>query len=442
MRKINAIVLLLGLLVLVPSCSNDPINDLFNEESTLKVDPGITEDVDEETAGSETEELPEIADAVPLSLTDSEKAMVRRQNDFAFKMLAAEINGEDANPIFSPMTFNNVLGMTALAAYDNNSISRIANALGIKDSDFAAFHSTNKKIREYICNADPTSQVLSENATFSEATLRMNDNGYYNASVLDGLSDIQGSFNQWINKVTLGLIQDFQLPGKQGENMMTILANTMYFSASWRAKMSKKDTHRDYFNNADGSTSVVTMLTHRNYEVYGGSNYLLMSVPYGNNAFEMLVILPDKGVSLNKVLGNLSAKELNIVIQKDHKYDVVKDNLVPLFNVKSTLDFKGKLKTLGLDDIYFDTYMLGKSCKTPMSILMSKTVFNVSENGVQGASVGMSGGLCGSYIDPDKEINECEFICDRPFIYIVREQSTGAFMLMGMITDMKDLVKR
>lgn len=386
--------------------------------------------------------------AKPLELSEEEMLMVERQNNFAFKTLATVFDGENENKVFSALSMNNVLGMLSQITEEVNhkgSRAKVADAYGITEADLATFNSITHKVRDYIIAADPTSSVSSANALFSEvdlpciANLSADYNPYYELNVK---SDIDNRLAQWISKATNGILKDVKVPYSKVEGeFATFFANTLAFKAAWRGIIEEDNDISTLFTNADGTTSEVRMINRKMgvFRVYGGNNYTMLRTAYGNGAFDMFVVLPDKGVSLATVVKGFTQVDLNNSLKNKNIFKNVQKCQIPFFQVENSINFRTHLQKLGLNNIFFDTYINGIPYPSEFGILFSKTILTVDNKGAEGASVVIGGGFCGAYPSDDEPF---DFVADRPFMYFIRESSTGAILLLGTVTDLHNQAVR
>jgi serpin B len=73
--------------------------------------------------------------------------------------------------------------------------------------------------------------------------------------------------------------------------------------------------------------------------------------------------------------------------------------------------------------------------KTPVPLLISSVlhdaVFSFDENGVEAAAV-TAMGASGTSSGQEPDLEEKTFFADRPFVYLVREKSSGVILFAGV----------
>lgn len=436
--KITAVVILMTGIAVMPSCSTENGNT-FAPDNDLVVNNGVKSDAEPQEAQEEGKS--EIGnDAIPLSTSNLEEGIAAAQNNFALHILSNA--ARDVNFAFSPLTVNNVFGMAATMAFDEEYAAKIANALGLDASKLTEMHNFNLRFAEYIETADPNASILSANSVISEcgipdiAALTY----HYNPDVMTSVPNLQEALNAWISSKSGGLIKELNLGLEKSSLPRTALSGLIRFSGLWRGLIDKKATKPADFTNADGSISQVKMMNVKSEcNVYDGGNYKVLRMPYGNKAFEMLVVLPDEGNTLDAVLSSLNNASLSKVISDANAFDMLNFSLVniPRFEVETTTELTDIFNRAGLKDFPIRTILNGKETPTLLSKALNKTVFKVDEEGATGASVTTWLGLCGSFDGETASVRRNQFIANRPFAFFVREASTGSFLMAGAIRNMK-----
>ncbi|CAF1217462.1 unnamed protein product [Didymodactylos carnosus] len=141
------------------------------------------------------------------------------------------------------------------------------------------------------------------------------------------------------------------------------------------------------------------------------------------------VILPNEGVTLATVQKQLSSKRLKSVLNS------VKETFIelslPKFKTQSTYDLQKPLRTVNVTDVFdvSKAKLTGISPSQPLYVTKAihKAFIDVDENGVTAAAVtaiifGSSSAL---------PIEKIVFNCNRPFLYLIREKTSGLVWFVG-----------
>lgn len=131
----------------------------------------------------------------------------------------------------------------------------------------------------------------------------------------------------------------------------------------------------------------------------------------------MNVILPDKGVSCNEIIPCLK-EEWN----QNHKYGNTAIAKIPEFTFEFLTLPLGKL----LNEMNSEHDVLSKLEK---KTIIQQASIRVDKEGTKAAATTSDG--ANIWIHGISPTPTYEFIADRPFFYLITEQSTGAILFMG-----------
>lgn len=105
---------------------------------------------------------------------------------------------------------------------------------------------------------------------------------------------------------------------------------------------------------------------------------------------------------------------------------------LPKFNIETRFDLIPYLRYMGVNDAFDDS-------KADFSLMTSKEIFigivnqvtniMVDEKGTEAAAVTIVGGFDAAA----PGVKTIDFFVDRPFAFIIDEQSTGAILFMGRV---------
>lgn len=210
------------------------------------------------------------------------------------------------------------------------------------------------------------------------------------------------------------------------------LINALYFKGIWKSQFQKSDTRQENFTNSDDTQRKVDMMNQtKRFNYAQNSAFSIAELPYGNEAFSMVLLLPAEDKTLDESLSELTYenwKEWNQVLSSRQLQ--VK---LPRFNVEYNKILIGDMIALGMNDA-FDSNKADFSKMSAedlyIGVLQQFTYVNVDEEGTEAAAVTVGGNFATS-VDPSSPI---PFFVNRPFAFIIKEKSTGAILFMGKIT--------
>ena len=157
-------------------------------------------------------------------------------------------------------------------------------------------------------------------------------------------------------------------------------------------------------------------------------------IPYGNEAYSMIIVLPDTGVSIMEVVSSLTREQWSEWLEDLAPAEL---NLrIPRFKVEfdSEETMIPVLTRMGMG-IAFDPYNADFSniSDIPLfiSLLKQNSFIQVDEEGTEAAAVTTIGFNLTS-IGPGQTI---PFHVDRPFLYFITEKSTGTILFSGLMAE-------
>ena len=93
-------------------------------------------------------------------------------------------------------------------------------------------------------------------------------------------------------------------------------AKTIYFNGSWTDKFDKRETKVEPFRGYTRDIKRVNMM-HRNdkYFFANSQDFDAIQIPYGDRSFQMMVLLPHEGKSIDDMMSTLTSAKLDQVRQ-------------------------------------------------------------------------------------------------------------------------------
>lgn len=374
---------------------------------------------------------------VDIVLTRQQQSIVSKGNGFAFDFFAQICKEEADQEIFiSPFSLEAALCMLCNGA-GGDTYAQIATMLGYEGLDKDEINATYKLLISALLGADSSTKFSIANAMWlnndfpilpSFAAV-LTDN--YGASVknLDFSSDkALDDINSWTNKSTGGMIPT--LFERLDPEWVYILANALYFKGVWSEKFKTENTRAEVFRCLSGNRRTVDFMHGEvpcRYTYNEEMGAQLCELPFGNKAFLLDILLPDDGIDFNKFVAGLDAAGWDALI--GDLFSTEKYVIIPKMEVSYTGSdsFVAALKALGMTDAFGPAadFTALSSEPTYVSDVIQKARFKMDENGAEAAAVTAIVGKMNS-AGPS-----LQFFADHPFVYAIREYSTGAILFMG-----------
>lgn len=362
-----------------------------------------------------------------------------------------EIRQEEGNIIFSPISLSLALSM-ALAGAETSTEQALLTALQFslpEDEIYPAFNALMIAIEE--SQEKPMEESGGDEFQLNIANSIWGQAGYdFEQEFLDILARNYGAgmylvdymrdpenarqlINDWVEEETQEKIMDLIPPGAINTLTRLVLANAIYFNASWQHPFDKEGTENAPFITLGGAEIEVDMmrLFGERLSYFRGENFQAVDLPYLSSDFSMTVIVPDQG-SFNTFENELSS-ELITNIQNSLISQSV--NLqMPKFDYESTINANDPLAVLGMSNAFdpdlADFSGITEVEKLFISDVLHKATITVDEEGTEAAAA-TAIIMRATSIDPDEPI---ELMIDRPFLYFIQHNPTGSILFMGRVT--------
>lgn len=237
------------------------------------------------------------------------------------------------------------------------------------------------------------------------------------------------TINGWVSEQTHGKITQLISPG-QLDAAQLVLTDAVYLDAQWQNGFDASRTDDQPFHLADGSTvSVPTMNQEGVFAVGHGAGWTAIALPYKGDQLEMDVIVPDDLARFEK---GLDAATLDRVVASMQPAGI--DLALAKFGFRTRFDnLKDPLGKLGVVDA-FDRERADFSGMTTgahlfLSAVVHEAFVHVDEQGTVAA------GATGGVMSKASAMVTTPLRVDKPFVFLVRDRTTGAIVFLGRVTD-------
>ena len=378
------------------------------------------------------------AEFKPVNLTEKQKQLINTSNAFGFEFFKKvnEISGSSVNLMVSPLSVSMALGMTRNGAA-GSTLEAMTNTLGFSGMSDTDINESYKYIVETFSSLDPKVKVQIANSiwyrnTFSvEQPFVLTNQNYFDAEVspLDFSSpSAVNTINGWVSDKTNKLIPSIidQIPA----DAVMYLVNAVYFKGQWKYQFETKNTELKPFF-VSGGISVQAMTQHETLPYFKGTGFEAVELPYNQGNYSMTVLLPDANKSVADIIPQLSQANWNTWSSQFIETDVQ----LQLPKFKYTYEEKNMkpiLSAMGMDVAFTDKAdfsRINSNGDLSISRVLHKTYIATDEEGTEAAAVtAVEIGYTSAGPGQVKY-----FTINRPFIYFIREKSTGAILFIGTV---------
>ncbi|MDR1938192.1 MAG: serpin family protein [Tannerellaceae bacterium] len=407
-----------------------------NQEQPKKEEPEKEDPAKEE---------PQREEAKPIDLTKAEQLIVQKNNLFAFDLLrTVSLNEEpEKNILLSPLSASLALAMLNNGAAGQTH-DEIQQTLGYGDILRDGMNAYFQKMLTALQEVDPDVTLESANSIWIKDgfpvldSFKETNRTYYAAEVRNedfNNPATAGLINDWCAENTHDRIPD--IIDKISPDAIMYLLNALYFKGVWTIQFDKQATADETFSNLDGTTPLLpTMNLKQTFYHAEGETFDLLDLPYGNEAFSMVILLPKEGVSLSSVIDALDAQSWDASLARMYTKEV--ELKLPRFKIECERILNQDLKDMGMISM-FNAGMADFSLIRPggglsVSLVKQKTFAEVNEEGTEAAAVTVIEMV---FTSIGEDAPPALFHVNRPFLYFIKEKSTGAILFTGVTKNLQ-----
>ena len=386
--------------------------------------------------GSQAQGEPKI-----IELTLEERQLVKGSNEFALNLFKA--TSSDKDRILSPLSITYALGMLNNGAAGETQ-EQINKTLGFGDTGAEGINKFCRKMLKESIGLDELTKVMISNTVFVnkghgyvlKPDFVSKAKEYYEAEP-DARDFDDGKtlnvINQWASDHTEEMIKEILTKDEFDPEVVSYLLNAIYFKGTWMLKFDEKDTQEETFNHAGTEKYLLTVpMMHQEKQLFymEDDSWQVLKLPYGNGAYMMTLLLPQPEKVFEKEVQNLTAEQWEKYLW--NRNDAIVDVKLPRFETDTNIGLKDVMKVLGMPKAFTPEAEFPDFCNAPTYIGLMKQVakIKVNEEGTEAAAVTIIG-MDGSGIGGGHEMKYVNFHANRPFLYVISEESTGAIFFIG-----------
>lgn len=231
--------------------------------------------------------------------------------------------------------------------------------------------------------------------------------------------------NQWVAGRTRDKITDLFPPGSIDGTTRLVLANAVHLDAAWKFPFDPARTDEQPFILPDGTRVDVPTMHYDEYlPTARGADWAAVELPYDGEQLSMTVIVPQ----------DLAAFEQRVDVELlTGILDQIADGGIhlslPRFTAGTHLGLNDTLADMGMPTAFgADADFSGMTGQAGLFLqaVEHEAVVEVDEQGTEAAAA--SGGAVAGSHGPTITV-------DRPFLFMIRDDPTGAVLFLGRVTD-------
>jgi serpin B len=237
--------------------------------------------------------------------------------------------------------------------------------------------------------------------------------------------------NAWVSDQTENRIKDLLPQGSVNPMTRLILTNAIYFNAAWQLPFQKTATSPGVFRRLNSTEVTVPMMKQTSsFKYAAGDIYQAVEMMYDGAELSMIVLLPQSG-KFDEFEASLDGPTLKGITDRLTAREVALT--MPKFQFESSLGLRQSLTKLGMGVAFTDAAdFSGMNGGHDLLIqdVLHKAFVSVDEDGTEAAAA--TAVIVGTTALPAEPV---AMTLDRPFIFLVRDNATGAIVFLGRVND-------
>ena len=362
-----------------------------------------------------------------------------KTSDFAFefwKSLQSEVSINE-NYFISPLSLHIALGMLLNGA-DNETKAEIQKVLGLQDLSMEEINKTYAELINNLPKVDPkvintiANSIWQDQKLVVEKSFVDNLTSNFNARIYNedfGNAATVDKINKWASDNTNQKIT--KILDRIEPTQVMFLINALYFKGDWTREFQKKNTYQTEFMGSKNTKLVDMMSQKAEFQYADLENYKLVELPYGDEKYNMVIILP-KTTSIENVITGLNVENWQDAQKSLRKTKVVVE--LPKFNLTYSKKLNGVLEKMGMIKAFTNQADLSKiskpAGKLSVGFVKQDTYLAVDEKGTEAAAVTTIG------IELTSIPSYPEVICNKPFAFLITEKTSNTIMFIGKVSNL------
>jgi len=252
--------------------------------------------------------------------------------------------------------------------------------------------------------------------------------GVWRADFFRHNADALAAIDKWASEHTHGKIK--KLFDELDPSTILVLANAVYFHATWATPFNGRVTTAGVFTTRSGDRVPARFMIGRDGLLSGaGTGYEAAQLPYRGGRFAALAVMPTSG-SLEGFAADLTPAKIGSIVATLQPGEEI---ALPRFTTTSRVDFVPVLEGLGLRDAFSpaaDLSGLSPDCGCQVDQVLQRVYLGVGEKGTTAAAVT---GISAVGVSTAGGLPPLRF--DHPFLFLIRDTQSGAILFASKIND-------
>lgn len=373
-------------------------------------------------------------------LESYQRDVISSANRFAFDLFTPVLsdNKGTENIIISPFSITSALSMTLNGAA-GETFEAMRKSLGLEESTLQQINDTYLKLMTELVPVDNRVTVEIANSVWVEKRLTVKQpfisalQTWYKAEARDIDVKSPGAVdmvNDWIAGKTHDKITE--MLDYLDSDLAMLLVNAIYFNGKWKYQFDEdKTTEEPFYVTPSAPKNVPMMHLDEKLRMTETANSKIVEIPYGQGNYSMVVVLPDEGTSAEDVANSLTPAIWESWMENLEGNTVQVELSMPGFKYKYKRTLNDDLERLGMGIAFTGAADFSNISDQALQIsrVLHEAFIEVNEEGTEAAAAT----VVEIRLTSMPETNMVTL--NRPFLYFIRETSTGTILFMGKVAD-------
>jgi serpin B len=384
-----------------------------------------------------------MAQTPPATMPD-QTAVAQGNNAFAVD-LYSQLRQQDGNLFFSPESISTALAM-AYAGARGTTATEMASTLHFPLPP-DKLHPAMGSLLASLNASHPGYQLRVADALWAEKDYKFLDGflkltkddygaGFRPMDFKSAPEAARATINQWVEQQTDDKIKDLLPPGAIRSDTSLVLTNAIYFKGDWQTQFVKTATQdEDFHLSAAQAVKAPLMHLQTKLRYFNGGSFQAVDIPYKSGELSMVVFLPNDVAGLAAFEQSLTAVDMQTWLASAWRSNKIILTL-PRFKMTSQFELANALGALGMKQAFHRgiadfSAMTGKK-DLWISAAIHKAFVDVNEEGTEAAA---ATGIVMRSMAMSYEAQPIVFRVDHPFLFVIRDNRSGAILFMGRVSD-------
>ena len=380
--------------------------------------------------------------------------IIERSNKLALDIYG-ELRKSPGNLVLSPYGVSASLAML-LAGADGPTRKEIHTALDISFNEEHAFHAAQGELLRWLSSDDDrrSHRLNIASAIFTQhdqdpliAFVKLLETHYAaQPHLVDFVSQpatARKVINDWAAEKTRDKISEVVAPEEVSSQSRLVLASAVYFKGQWEQAFDPSRTKpAAFYLSADDKLDAPMMHQNQKFAFVQVDGARVLIMPYRGDELSMALVLPDKNDGLGAIEEQLDVAVLTRWLDSAAKNVVRLPVSIPKFKFDDSHDLEAAFKRLGMLTVFDPTAAdfsridgvrptaANAGDRLFVDRIRQRAMIDVNEEGTEAAAVTTT------TTETSKASRDApSFRADHPFLFLIRENSTGLILFLGRVVD-------